>query len=389
MAETLIHSVRLVTAADGGMVDRSDAWVRLRDGVVADVGSGLSWRGRVGAGAVVVDAATQVGAGALLTAGLVDIHCHGGGGVSFDGSVADIARAVDVHRRHGVTGIVLSLVSAPMERLEAQVARAVEAMAEVPGVLGVHLEGPFLAPDRRGAHDPAALQEPDAEGLGRLLATGAVRQVTLAPERAGGMAAVAQIVRAGAAAAVGHTDADADTAGEAFSLGATVLTHAFNGMRGLHHRAPGPVGAAVADERVTLEVIPDGVHVDGRVIRMLFAAARDRIAVVSDAMAAAGAADGRYQLGTLTVQVRDGAARVAGTGSLAGSTLTLDEAVRRCVRFGIAVPDAVRAATSTPARAIGRPDLGVLAPGSVADVVLWDAELTVERVWQAGEPQPE
>lgn len=386
MTETLIHSSRLVSASMGGaMIDQPDAWVHLQHGTVTGTGTGDAWRDRISPDAVVVNAAAKVGAGAIVTPGLVDIHCHGGGGASFDGSLADIARAVDIHRRHGVTSIVLSLVSAPLEVLQVQVTRVREAMTAVPGVLGAHLEGPFLASARRGAHDPRVLRPPDDDGLGRLLATGVIRQVTLAPELTGGLVAIEQITRAGATAAIGHTDADADTVDEAFDRGATLLTHAFNGMRGLHHRAPGPVGAAVADERVTLEVIPDGLHVDGRVVRMLFAAAPGRIAIVSDAMAAAGAPAGTYMLGALPIDVRDGAARVAGTDSLAGSTLTLDVAVRRCVRFGIPLGDALHAATAAPARAIGRPDLGVLALGAPADVALWDGELNITHVWQAGD----
>lgn len=384
MTETLIHSARIVSVArDGATADIPDGWLHVRDGVVVGIGTGVNGP-RVHPRAEVLDAVAVAGAGAILTPGLVDIHCHGGGGVSFDGSADDIARAVAVHRRHGVTSLLLSLVSAPLDVLEAQVARAAEAMTAVPGVRGVHLEGPFLADARRGAHDPAVLREPEAGGLDRMMAGGIVRQVTLAPELAGSMGAIERIAAHGAVAAVGHTDADADTVDQAFERGARLLTHAFNGMRPLLHRAPGPVGAALADPRVVLEVIPDGVHVDPRVVRMLFAAAPGRIAIVSDAMAAAGAPDGRYALGSLEVDVVDGAARVVGSGSLAGSTLTLDAAVRHCIRFGVALADVVRAATATPARVIGRPDLGVLAAGAPADAVLWSADLHVARVWQDG-----
>lgn len=385
MRDTLIHSARLVTAANGyDVIDRPDAWIHLRDGRIAATGSGSMWRDRIGPQVDVLDAAAAVGENALLTSGLIDIHCHGGGGASFDGSLVEIERAVDLHRHLGVTGIVLSLVSAPLEELEARLARIRQAMVTVPGVLGAHIEGPFIAVGRRGAHDPNALRLPSDEHLRRLLSLGVVRQVTLAPELPGGMRAVEQVVREGAIAAIGHTEADSTVVAEAFERGATLLTHAFNAMHGLHHRSPGPVGAAIADGRVTLEVIPDGVHVDGQVIRILFAAAPGRIAIVSDAMAAAGAPDGEYLLGDVAVVVANGAVKVEGSDSLAGSTLTLDEGMRRCVAFGVPLPDAVFAATAAPARAIGRRDLGSLTPGMPADVVLWDDDLVVSHVWQGG-----
>jgi len=205
-------------------------------------------------------------------------------------------------------------------------------------------------------------------------------QVTLAPELPGGHDAIAQFAAADVVVAVGHTDADVEATRRAFDAGATLLTHAFNAMPGLHHRAPGPVGAATGDPRVTLEVIADGVHLHPDVIRMLFAAAPGRIALVTDAMAAAGAADGTYLLGSLSVTVDAGVARLA-DGTIAGSTLTQDAALRTAVAAGVALPDAVAALTATPARTIGRPELGSLAVGAVADAVLLSADLHVRRVF--------
>ena len=229
----------------------------------------------------IVDATAVAGPGALLTPGFIDIHGHGGGGASYDDGPDAIRTARALHRAHGTTRAVISLVTAPLDDARAPRRGWWPEVAETDGdVLGSHLEGPFLDPAHRGAHQRDLLREHDRAALARLLAAGGgtVRQVTLAPELPGGLDAIRLVTPAGAAAAVGHTDADADVSEAAFDAGATIVTHAFNAMPGLHHRAPGPVGAAVSDPRVVLEVIADGVHVDPRVIRMLFASApgRDR-----------------------------------------------------------------------------------------------------------------
>ncbi len=283
-----------------------------------------------------------------------------------------------------MTSVVASLVSAPVDVLKTQLADIRDAARLSPSIVGAHLEGPFIDAAHRGAHDLSAISEPDLEHLQTLLDTGIVRQVTLAPELNGGIDAVRLIHAAGATPAVGHTGADAATAQRAFDNGARLLTHTFNAMHSLHHREPGPVGAAIADARVTLEVVPDGHHVDPRIVAMLFRAAPGRVAIVSDAMAAAAAPDGLYPLGTMTTEVVDGIARIRGTTTIAGSTLTLDHAVRNCVEFGVPLMAAIHAATVAPARAIDRPDLGVISAGGPADVVLWGADQIVQHVWQAG-----
>ena len=187
---------------------------------------------------------------------------------------------------------------------------------------------------------------------------------------------------AGSAAAVGHTDADATMAVAAFEAGASILTHAFNAMPGIHHRAPGPVLAAAADHRVVLEAIADNVHLDPHVVKLVFDSAPARVALITDAMAAAGSADGHYDLGAVSVTVENGVARADDTGSIAGSTLTQDVALQRAVQAGVALPEAVRALTQTPARAIGRDaSLGSLTTGMLGDAVLLDADLRVARVW--------
>jgi N-acetylglucosamine-6-phosphate deacetylase len=378
MSERLvIHSARLI---DDG-TETPDAWVAFADGRVAGTGTGAGWREL--AADDTIDAR-----GRILSPGFVDIHVHGGGGHAFDDGAEAILAARALHRAHGTTSAVVSLVSAPADVVARRLAVVAELIGTA-GVLGAHLEGPFLDPGHRGAHDPAALAVPTAEHVDALLGAGrgAVRQVTIAPDLPGALDAIRAIVAHGAVAAVGHTGADAALTARAFDAGATVLTHAFNAMPGLHHRAPGPVGAALADDRVTLEVIADGVHLHPTIVRTAFAAAPGRVALVTDAMSAAGAADGRYELGGLEVTVSEGVARLD-EGTIAGSTLTQDAALRIAVAAGVELTAALQALTATPARAIGRTDLGRLHPGAPADAVLLDDALHVAAVWTCPPPPP-
>ncbi|WP_431073988.1 N-acetylglucosamine-6-phosphate deacetylase [Microbacterium phyllosphaerae] len=377
----VVHSARLVD--DGAIVD--DAWVRVEHGRVVALGVGDTWT----PADQVIDASAVAGPGAVLTAGFVDIHGHGGAGASFDDGVEAIRTARALHRRHGTTRAVVSLVTAPLDDLALRIGEIADLMETDADILGSHLEGPFLDPAHHGAHEPTLLRDPLAADVSRLLAAGrgTIRQVTIAPELDGGLDAIRQIVDAGAAAAVGHTSADAAMAVAAFEAGASVLTHAFNAMPGIHHRAPGPVLAAAADHRVVLEAIADDVHLDPHVIKLVFDSAPGRVALITDAMAAAGSADGHYDLGAVGVTVKDGVARADDTGSIAGSTLTQDVALRRAIAAGVALPEAVRALTATPARAIGYGDrLGRLVDGFVGDAVLLDAQLRVVRVWVGDRP---
>lgn len=379
MTTTLIHSARLIT----GGVETPDAWVRFEDGRVSAVGSGSSWTDAD----TVIDASAVAGDGAILTPGFVDIHCHGGAGAAFDDGIDAIRLAREMHRAHGTTRAVLSLVTAPIDDLVRRVGEIADLMESDADILGSHLEGPFLDPARHGAHEPSLLRHPVASDVQRLLdaGRGTVRQVTLAPELPGGIEAIRLVVAAGAAAAVGHTSADAAQANAAFEAGATILTHAFNAMPGIHHRAPGPVLTAAADHRVVLEAIADNVHLDPHVIKLLFDSAPGRVALVTDAMAAAGSADGSYDLGATKVTVKDGIARADGTGSIAGSTLTQDIALQRSVAAGASLVEAVRGLTETPARAIGLDaQLGSLAPGFLGDAVILDAGLGVAHVQTGG-----
>jgi N-acetylglucosamine-6-phosphate deacetylase len=327
--------------------------------------------------------------GATVVPGFVDIHVHGGGGASFDLGTADAAAVVtDAHLAHGTTSMAASLVTDTAERMSAAV-RELALLVQDGRLAGVHLEGPWLSPRRSGAHQPGSLAAPDRASVEALLdaGDGAVRMVTLAPELPGGVEAVRRLDAAGVVAAIGHTDASYDESRAALDAGARLGTHLFNAMRPLHHRDPGPVGALL-DSPVDVELIADGVHLHPAVLRTVFAAKPGRCILVTDAMAAAGAPDGDYRLGPMAIEVRDGVARLAdgsGTGAIAGSTLTMDAAVRFSVRTaGLPLHDVVHAASTAPARAWGLDDVGALEAGRRADLVVLDEDLEVVRVMRAG-----
>lgn len=323
---------------------------------------------------------------ATLVPGFIELHTHGGGGHAVDDGDGELEAALDAHRPHGTTRALVSLVANPLVELRRSLAGIAELADRDPRVLGAHLEGPFLAPGRRGAHEESFLRRPDPETVDDLLEAGAgrLRQVTIAPELPGAMEAIARFAGAGVVASVGHTEADEATAAAAFEAGARMLTHAFNAMPGIQHRAPGPVMAAIDDPRVTIELILDGLHVHPHVARLLWDAAPGRVALVTDAMAAAAEADGDYRLGTLNVSVRDGLALLSGTQTIAGSTLTLDVALRQAIAMGADPSGAIAALTTIPARAIGEDRLGLLEPGYAGDVVALDAAWKVTAVYAAG-----
>ena len=384
MNDRVIHSAQLVTA-DAVL---SNGWVAWQNDTIRATGTGDEWRAFATSETTVTDAA-----GHYLTPGFVDIHCHGGNGAAFDNGADAIRTALSAHRASGTTRSVISLVSGDHASLVDSLSTIAELAASDPLVLGSHLEGPFLHQSFKGAHSPAVLRNPTTAEIDDLLAAanGTLRQITIAPELDGALAAIEQLSAAGVTVAIGHTSADYDQTLAAIDAGARLLTHTFNAMHGIHHREPGPIAAAISRESVILEVINDGVHVHPDVVAMLFASAPGRVALVTDAMAAACAHDGQYLLGSLDVTVTDGVARLSDSGAIAGSTLTMDAAVRRAVtEVGLNVPQAVAAATAIPARAIGRSgDLGSLAPGDAADAVLLDADFKVQAVWAAGRELPQ
>lgn len=350
-------------------------WIDVSDGVIVAVGAGPPPR----------PADHDLG-GVTVVPGFVDTHVHGGGGGSFSDGPEGTAAAVALHRRHGTTTIIASLVTESPDDLLDQV-RSLAADVRAGTLAGIHLEGPWLAAKRCGAHDPALLRDPHPDELARVFdaGDGAIRMVTLAPERTGATSAIRQIVDAGAVAAVGHTEATYVETRAAVDAGATVATHLFNAMRPIHHREPGPVIALLDDPRVTVEVIGDGVHVDPALYRHVTrSVGPERVSLVTDAMAAAGMADGAYRIGPLAVDVDDGVAHLAGTDTIAGSTATMD----RLFRFAVAgsglprdeaLMTAVRQSSMNPARALGLPS-PKLAEGATADLVVLDEHLAVTGV---------
>ncbi|MDN5384764.1 MULTISPECIES: N-acetylglucosamine-6-phosphate deacetylase [Streptomyces] len=326
--------------------------------------------------------------GHWLVPGFVDLHNHGGGGASFSGTADDALTAVETHRRHGTTTLVASTVTDDLGTLVKQ-AGLLSELAEQGEIAGIHFEGPFISPCRKGAHSEALLRDPDPAQVRKLLdaARGRAKMVTLAPELPGGLDSVRLLADHGVIAAVGHTDATYEQTVEAIDAGATVATHLFNAMPPLGHRAPGPVTALLEDERVTVELINDGVHLHPATLELAFQhAGPERVAFITDAMDAAGNGDGRYTLGPLQVEVADGVARLVEGGSIAGSTLTLDRAFRRAVTVDrLPVEHVVAALSANPARLLGLDDrVGSLEPGKDADLVLFDEDFTLKGVMRQG-----
>ena len=377
------------------------------DGAVVLAGDRVVHAGRRDDPAVPVGTArADLPAGVLLLPGLVDLHCHGGAGGEFGADRDPARRAAEHHHRAGSTTVVASLVSAGPAALVTGMRVSAELAAEGL-VAGVHVEGPFLSPARRGAHDPAALSPVDLGLVDSLLdaARGQWRAMTFAPELAGAADLVRRLVAAGVVPAVGHTDADAATTAAALTRAADLLgnrgrplvTHLFNAMPALHHRDPGPVAAslaAAARREAVVELIADGVHLaDATVAMVLGVLGPGSVALVSDAMAATGMPEGRYRIGELDAVVSAGTARLVDGGAIAGSVSTLLDTVRRCVQHaGVPLPDAVRAASATPASVLGLDhELGGLRPGLRADVLAVDRDLRPVAVWRGGhrlDPSP-
>ncbi|MEO3886001.1 N-acetylglucosamine-6-phosphate deacetylase [Nonomuraea sp. B5E05] len=354
-----------------------EGWLTIEDGRITHVGHGSA----PGPG-------LSVG-GKHVVPGFVDIHNHGGAGGSFPTGDLDRARdAVALHRRHGTTTTMASLVTETPDNL----LRAASALAELcdEGLLaGVHFEGPYISRARCGAHDPALLREPSPQEFAELAKAGRghVRMVTIAPELPGALDTIRLAVSEGVIAAVGHSDAGYDQTIAGIEAGASVATHLYNAMPPLGHRAPGPIAALLDDERVTIELINDGVHVHPAMLRLAYeVAGPGRTALITDAMSAAGLGDGDYVLGSMAVRVDGGVARLVEGGSIAGSTLTMDVAFRRSVReVGMSLPDAVQVASLTPARILGLADrIGSIAVGKAADLVVLSDALEVTGVMKDG-----
>ncbi|HEY9437179.1 MAG TPA: N-acetylglucosamine-6-phosphate deacetylase [Streptomyces sp.] len=328
--------------------------------------------------------------GHWVVPGFVDMHNHGGGGASFaTGGADDVLTGARTHREHGTTTVVASTVTGDMDFLARQAGMLSE-LVEQGELAGIHFEGPFIAPCRKGAHSEGLLRHPDPAEVRKLLeaARGTAKMVTLATELPGGIDSVRLLTEHGVIAAIGHTDATYEQTVEAIDAGATVATHLFNAMPPLGHRTPGPIAALLEDDRITVELINDGTHLHPAALELAYhRAGADRVALITDAMDAAGAGDGEYQLGPLGVIVKDGVARLAEGGSIAGSTLTLDTAFQRAVTVdGLSVDDVVRSISANPARLLGLYDrVGSLDPGKDADLVVLDADFVLKGVMRRGE----
>lgn len=385
MSSTIVHAARALTP----LQEIADAAIVFEDGRITAV--------ETRAGIVAPAGAREISArDATIVPGFVDIHLHGAGGhdvmSSTEEALTTIASTV---ARHGTTSLVATTVTAPPDETRRSLEgisrcilspanRTADATAEI---IGIHLEGPFISPTRRGVHPAGAIANPSVTLLDRYLeaAAGTVKILTLAPEIPGAMELVERGYARGLVVALGHTDATYEQARTAIFRGARHAVHVFNAMRPFSHRETGVLGAVLTDPNVTAEVIADGVHVDDPAIRLLLAAkGTDLVLLVSDGTAATGMRDGSYRLGTFDVTVSDGVSRNR-EGKLAGSTLTLDRAVQHMVRLGVPTIEAIRMATYNPARRVGMESRkGVLAPGADADLILLSPELKIANVFVRG-----
>jgi len=387
MPTTAIYASRILTPLE-----------EISDGVILVEGSRITAIGHRDEVRVPPGAADYSAAGLTVVPGFVDVHIHGAGGHDvMEANARALDRIASTVARHGTTSLVATTVTAPIDETcrslqgIARYIRSREKPRENPRlaaeILGMHLEGPFISKARRGVHPPDAIQKPSAEILSKFLdaSDGLVKIVTLAPELPGAIPLIEFAVAAGLVVAMGHTDADYEQSRAAIQAGARHSVHTFNAMRPFSHRDPGVIGAILTDPEVTAEIIADGVHVAGPAIQVLLAAKGfGTVLLVSDGIAATGMPDGNFRLGNFEVTVKDGVCRNA-EGKLAGSTLTLDRALRYVVALGVPLADAVRMATVLPARRLGLAGKkGILAVGADADLVALTPDLRVAGVMTRG-----
>ena len=332
---------------------QKEVWLEIEDGLIRSINTGTTPE---------YDFRYE----GILIPGFVDIHCHGGGGKYF-GSLTDsqIEQVIATHRAGGTVAGLASLVTEPIENLISQIKRLVP-FAQRGEIAGIHLEGPYLSHARCGAHDPNLLRTPTIAEVQTLLDAGQgfIKMITIAPELDNALEVIEYLGKSGVIAAIGHSQSDAATAQAAIDRGASVVTHFNNAMPKVVD-GPGTMSSAVISElRVSLELILDGEHVSTQIVRDVFETAPNRIVMVTDAMSAAGSTDGTYKIANLEVIVKDGVARLASNGSLAGSTLTMAKAFNHALNeIGISITEAVHAASTLPALILGRTDLGEIAVG--------------------------
>ena len=368
----------------------ADPWLLIEDGRIVDISSRTARP--LPAGATVVDFGD-----AVVAPGLLDIHMHGGAGLDvMRASRAELPRLGQFLTRHGVTGYFATTVAAPLDTTCAALERLADAIESAKqggnGVearpLGIHLEGPFLSHKRRGVHPPEYLVEPTVNVFEKLwqAARGHVRMMTIAPEIPGAMEVIAEGARRKVCVSIGHSDADLSTARQAVRAGARHATHTFNAMRPLDHRNPGILGEVLGDDSISADIIADGIHVSPEIVKVfLQAKGPERAVLITDAISATGMPDGRYQLGPIEVEVKDGKATAG--DSLAGSVLTMDRAVRNVTKFSNwSLQQAVRAATLNPATAVGLASThGQLVVGAAADLVVFSPAGDVIKTIVAGQ----
>ncbi|GAA3386581.1 N-acetylglucosamine-6-phosphate deacetylase [Cryptosporangium minutisporangium] len=355
-------------------------WVAVADGRITAVGGPERSRPR---DPDVVDLG-----GCWVVPGFVDLHVHGGGGECYDDAGPETIGAISsLHRAHGTTTALASLATAPLDEM-LRAAGILADRVDSGALAGIHAEGPFLSPAHAGEQDPAAMLVPDPDVLSRLLdaCRGHLRVLTVAPELPGALELVKRAVDQDVAVSIGHTGAGYERTLSAIEAGATLATHLFHAQPGPQQREPGAVAALLEHPDVVVQLIADGIHLHDALLAMVFRlCGSDRVALVTNAMAAAGAGDGRYTLGTREVEVRGGVALFKDTGTLAGSTLTQDAALRRAVDAGVPLLDVVTALSATPARAIGLGGrVGALVPGLAADLLVLGPRLEVDGVMVGG-----
>ena len=332
--------------------------------------------------------------GALVVPGFIDIHIHGYGGHDTNsGELEELLALAELLPRYGVTAFLPTAVTAPHEEL-LQVSRAVDEAIRAQGdrpkgarILGLYLEGPYINPEKAGAQNPAFIRRPSWEEFQAYwdASEGKIRTITVAPELPGALEFIKKAVKLGITVSIGHTAASYEEAQAAIAAGARRATHLFNAMPPVHHRAPGAAVACLLSREVVVELIADLVHVSGPILELAWCVAGPgRMALVTDAIPAGGLPDGRYKLGGLDVEVRKGVARLK-NGALAGSTLSLDRAVRNMVSLGVPLPQVLAMATAVPAASVGAGELGSLEPGKKADFLVLDREFNIQRVYIGGE----